>query len=134
VPEELTNSGPPVRPRASAIIAAGLLVAALALVVLYTTRRAFLSPVALVVVAAIGVAALLLQRRLNPKLALDAPASSQRGPLWLNLLGVIFAAAAVFADVFHLSAGVMQIAALAAVISFAASGVIVLSTLRKRRV
>jgi hypothetical protein len=134
VPEELSNSGSRVRPRASAIIAAGLLVAALALVVLYTTRRAFLSPVALVVVAAIGVAALLLQRRLNPNISPDAPASSKRAPLWLNLLGVVFAAVAVFADVFRLSAGVMLIAALAAVVSFAASGVIVLGTLRKRRV
>jgi len=115
------------------IIAAGLLLAALALVVLYTSRRAFLSPVALVVVAAIGVAALLLQRRLRPDLSTSDRASI-RGPLWLNLLGVVFAVGAVFADVFHLSAALMLIAALAAVVSFAVSGFIVLSALRKRRV
>ena len=134
MPEELSNPGSQGRPRSSAIIAAGLLLAALALVVLYTTRRAFLSPVALVVVAAIGVAALLLQRRLNPRVAPGTAGSSRRGPLWLNVLGVVFAAGAVFADVFRLSAGVMLIAALGAVVSFAVSGVMVLSALRKRRV
>jgi len=56
-----------------------------------------------------------------------------RGQLWLSVLGVGFAIGAVFADVFHLSGVVMQIAALAAVVSFAVSGVIVLSALRKRR-
>lgn len=132
MPEELPPSGSP-SPRRFAVIAAGLLVAALAFVVLYTTRRAFLSPVALVVVAAIGVAALLLQRRLNPSLAPDAAGLSKRRPLWLNLIGVLFAGAAVFADIFHLSAGVLLIAALAAVVSFSASGVIVLNALRKRR-
>ena len=131
--EELPKSASPVRPRSLAIIAAGLLLAALALVVLYTTRRAFLSPVALVVVAAIGVAALLLQRRLNPQASPDAPVAYNRGPLWFNLLGVIFAAAAVFADVYHFSAALLLVAALAAVVSFAASGVIVLNALRKRR-
>jgi hypothetical protein len=45
------------------VIAAGLLILALALVVIYTGPRAFVSPIALVVVAAIGVAALLLQVR-----------------------------------------------------------------------
>jgi hypothetical protein len=133
VPEELSNPGSQGGPRGSAIIAAGLLLAALALVVLYTTRRAFLSPVALVVVAAIGVAALLLQRRLNPSVVPGTAASTKRGPLWLNVVGVVFAAGAVCADAFHLSAGVMLIAALAAVVSFAASGVMVLSALRKRR-
>jgi len=131
-----SNPDPNPPPRDVTIIAAGLLLAALALVVLYTSRRAFLSPVALVVVAAIGVAALLLQRRLRPDFP---PASSDRGsrtrgPLWLNGLGVLFAVGAVFADLFHLSAALMLIAALAAVVSFAVSGIIVLTALRKRRV
>ncbi len=134
VPEPIPNSASRKRPRGFSIIAAGLLLAALALVVLYTTRRAFLSPVALVVVAAIGVAALLLQRRLNPNLAPDVPSSGKHGPLWLNLLGVVFAVAAVFADIFRLSAAATLVAALAAVVSFAASGVMVLSAIRKRRV
>jgi hypothetical protein len=40
---------------------------------------------------------------------------------------------AVFADVLHLNAVVMLIAALGAVVSFAISGIIVLGALRKRR-
>ena len=89
----------------------------------------------MVVVAAIGVAALLLQRRLRPALPSSARASfSVRGPLWLNVLGVVFAVGAVFADVLHLSSALMLISALGAVVSFAVSGIIVLSALRKRRV
>jgi len=135
VPDKTSTPAPDPPPRGTTIIPAGLLLAALALVVLYTSRRAFLSPVALVVVAAIGVAALLLQRILRPALSSSARASSSvRGPLWLNVLGVVFAVGAVFADVLHLSAAVMLISALGAVASFAVSGIIVLSTLRKRRV
>ena len=116
-------------PRRLTVVAAGLLLAALALVVIYTSRGAFLSPLALVVVAAIGFAALLLQLRLRPDLA-----SASRGPLWLNGLGVIFALAALLADILHLTPALMLIAALAAVVSFAVSGIIVISALRKRRV
>ena len=127
------SASPNPQPRRATIVAAGLLLAALALVVLYTSRRAFLSPVALVVVAAIGVAALLLQRRLRPDLpASSARAYSTRASLWLNALGVVFAVVAVFADVLRLNATYMVIAALAAVGSFAVSGMIVLSALRKR--
>jgi hypothetical protein len=142
--------GPTPQPRGPTIIAAGLLLAALALVVLYTSRRAFLSPVAMVVVAAIGLAALLLQRRLHPDLRPDlrsdlgpdlgpaaqsssAQASPARAPLRLNAAGVLFAIAAVFADVLHLNPALTLITALAAVISFAISGVIVLNALRKPR-
>jgi hypothetical protein len=111
------------------------LLVALALVVLYTSRRAFLSPVALVVVAAIGVVALLLQLRLRPNLPpSSARSSSIRGSLWTNVVGVVFAVATVFADVLHLDATLMLIAALAAVVSFAVSGIIVLSSLRKRHI
>ncbi len=127
-----SSPGPDPQPRGATIIAAGLLLAALALVVLYTSQRAFLSPVALVVVAAIGVAALLLQLRLRPDLSSSRRASSFKGRLWLNGLGVIFAVAALFADVLHLSGILMLIAALAAVVSFAVSGIIVLSALRRR--
>jgi uncharacterized membrane protein len=123
-------STPP--PRGATIIAAGLLLAALSLVVLYTERGAFLSPVALVVIAAIGVAALLLQLRLRPEVSSSVRVSSRR-TLWLNALGVIFAVGAVFADVLHLSAALMQIASLVAVVSFSISGIIVLSALRKLR-
>lgn len=100
----------------------------------------------MVVVAAIGLAALLLQRRLRPDLRSDLasslgpaaqPASPQDSPsgapLRLNAAGVLFAIAAVFADVLHLNPALTLITALAAVISFAISGVIVLSALRKPR-
>ncbi len=146
VPDTPPTTGPTPQPRGPTIIAAGLLLAALALVVLYTSRRAFLSPLAMVVVAAIGVAALLLQRRLRPDLRSDLrsdlePAAqpstgqypSTRAPLRLNAAGVVFAIAAVFADVFHLNPAMMVITALAAVISFAISGIIVLKALRKSR-
>jgi hypothetical protein len=132
VPDAPSTPEPNPPPRGATIIAAGLLLAALALVVLYTSRRAFLSPVALVVVAAIGVAALLLQLRLRPNLPSSGRPASVRAPLWLNLLGVVFAIGAVFADVLHLSPVVMLIAALGGVVSFAVSGVVVLSALRKR--
>ena len=133
MPDETSTPEPNPPPRGATIIAAGLLLAALALVVLYTSRRAFLSPVALVVVAAIGVAALLLQRRLHPDLPISDRASV-RAPLWLNVLGVVFAVGAVVADILHISAAILLISALGAVVSFAVSGIIVLSTLRKRRV
>jgi hypothetical protein len=129
VPDDPSSPGPNPHRRGTTIIAAGLLLAALALVVLYTGRGAFLSPLALVVVAAIGVAALLLQLRLRPDLS-SVRASSARGPLWLNALGVVCALGALFADVLHLDATVI---ALAAVVSFAVAGIIVLNALRKYR-
>src|ERR1700735_1183326 len=76
-----------------------------------------------------ALAALLLQLRLRPDLA-----PTTRGPVWLNALGVAFALGAVFADFLHLNPALMPIAALAAVISFAASGLILLSALRKSRI
>jgi hypothetical protein len=131
VSDDPSSPGPNPQPRGATIIAAGLLLAALALVVLYTSQRAFLSPVALVVVAAIGVAALLLQLRLRPSLS-PVRASFIKGPLWLNVVGVVFAVAALFADVLHLSGILMLIAALAAVVSFGISGIVMLSALRRR--
>jgi hypothetical protein len=140
VPDQPLNPDPKPPRRDTTIIAAGLLLAALALVVLYTSRRAFLSPLALVVVAAIGVAALLLQGRLRPDRSSDRSSSlpsrpsPPRGPLWLNGLGVALAVGAVLADVLQLNAAFTLIAALGAVVSFAVSGIIVLKALRKRRV
>ena len=127
MPGAPSNSDPNPRRRLT-LVAAALLLLALALVVIYTNRGAFFSPLALVVVAAIGLAALLLQLRLRPDLA-----SSSRGPLWLNALGVVFALGSVFADYLHLNSALMLIAALAAVVSFAVSGFIVLKALRKRQ-
>ncbi len=130
MPDNSSNPGS----RGSPLIAAGLLLAALALVVLYTGQRAFLSPVALVVVAAIGVAALLLQLWLRPDLSASnsGRAGRIRASLLLNVAGVIFAVGAIFADVVHLTETLMLIAALGAVVSFGFSGVILLSALRKR--
>jgi len=122
------SSAPTPQPRRWTIFAAGLLLLALALIVLYTSRRAFYSPLALVVVAAIGLAALLLQLRLRKDLG--APV---RAPLWLNVLGVVFAFGAVMADILHLSANAMLVAALGAVVCFAISGAAVLHALRKPR-
>jgi hypothetical protein len=129
VPDSPSNPGPSPRSRRATLISAGLLLAALALVVIYTTRGAFFSPLALVVVAAIGLAALLLQIRLRPDLS-----SSIRGPIWLNAIGAGFALAAVFADFLHLNAAVRLIAALLGVVAFGVSGILVISSLRKRRV
>lgn len=129
MPDVSPNPGPVLPPRRSTVVAAGLLLGALALVVIYPSRGAFLSPLALVVVAAIGLVALLLQLRLRPGLA-----ASIRSPLWLNGIGIGLAIAALFADLLHLSAALMQVAALAAVVSFAVSGIVVLNAMRKRRV
>ena len=123
-----SNPTPLRKPRGWALVAAGLLLLALALVVIYTGRGAFLSPLALVVVAAIGLAALLLQLRLRK----DTD-KSIHAPLWLNVLGLIFAIGAVIADFLHLSANLMLVAALGGVVCFAVSGVSVLRSLRKQK-
>ncbi|HKF04073.1 MAG TPA: hypothetical protein VKB49_17260, partial [Candidatus Sulfotelmatobacter sp.] len=101
---------------------------ALALVVIYTSRGAFLSPLALVVVAAIGLAALLLQLRLHKDLV-----DQIRAPLWLNVLGLLFAISAVVADILHLRISLLIVAALGAVVCFAISGVRVLQGIRRQR-
>jgi FtsH-binding integral membrane protein len=126
VPQSDSNSESTSVSRGGTIVAAGLLLAALALVVIYTTRGAFL---ALVVVAAIGLAALLLQLRLRRDLGVKV-----RAPLWLNVLALAFAVAAVFADILRLNAALMLAAALGAVVCFAISGIVVIDQLRKRRV
>jgi hypothetical protein len=122
-----SNPAPLPRPRGWALVAASLLLLALALVVLYTSRGALLSPLALVVVAAIGLAALLLQLRLR-----QDTDRSIHAPLWVNVLGLIFAISAVIADFLHASANLMLAAALAAVVCFAVSGVRVLRSLRRQ--
>ena len=119
---------PGAKSRPPTILAAGLLLLALALVVIYTERNAFRSPIALVVVAAIGLAALLLQLRLRQDLS-----PSVHAPLWLNALGVISALAAVVADVFRLNFALLFATAMGAVACFAISGIVVLAALRKRR-
>jgi hypothetical protein len=126
-----SNSVPVARPRGTTLIAAALLLAALAVVVIYTGRSAFLSPLALVVMAAIGVAALLLQLRLRPDVSKPGTRNSVRVSLWMNAAGVIFAVAAIFGDLLHLQPALLLTAALAAVGCFAVSGIVVLNKLRK---
>lgn len=126
--EDAPNPPPTPKPRGWGLVAAGFLLLALALVVFYTSHRAFMSPLALVVVASIGLAALLLQLRLRKDLD-----SLVHAPLWLNVLGLIFAVGAVVVDILHLRPGAMMVAALGAVVCFGISGITVLRALRKKR-
>jgi drug/metabolite transporter (DMT)-like permease len=107
------------------VIAAGLLVLALALVVLFTGPRAFLSPIALVVVAAIGLAALLFQLRFRH----DLP--EVRSPLWLNILGLLCATASLLADYLHLTRSILELVAFGAVVCFGISGSLILHAIRR---
>ncbi len=109
------------------VIASALLIAPLGLVVFYTSRSAFFSPLAVVVVAAIGLAALLLQIHFRNDL------NTVRTPIWLNALGIVCAFIAVFGDKLKLDSQLTELMALAAVGCFAISGVIVLDAIRKQR-
>lgn len=109
------------------VIASGLLILALGLVVMYTSRRAFMSPVALVVVAAIGFAALLLQVRFRR----DLP--GLRSPLWLNILGLVCAVVVLIADYLKFSKTALEMAAFAAVGCFGISGLLILGSIRRHR-
>lgn len=111
------------------VIAAGLLILAIALVVIYTGRAAFHSPMAAVVLAAIGLAAVLLQRRLRQ----ESP-DQVHVPQWLNIIGIVCAVCALFADRLRLGANLYQVAALVAVGCFGISSFIVLDGIRKSRV
>jgi len=110
-------------------LASGLLCGLLALVVIFTNRNAFHSPIAVVVVAAIGSAAVLLQLRLRNR----EEAKAVHPPIWLNLLGIAFGLLTLFGDWFKLNADMIQLLALAAVGSFGVSGAIILHAFRKGR-
>lgn len=118
-----------IQPRRKTVIASGLLCGVLALVVLFTNRQAFFSPLAVVVVAAIGLAAVLLQSRFRG----PAGRASARPRIWLNLVGILFALAALFADRFGLHPEFGQVMALAAIGSFAVSSALMLHAFRKGR-
>ena len=123
LPEPLPNLS-----RRWTVIASGLLLSALALVMLYTGRSAFRSPLAIVVIAAIGLAAALLQLRLR------VPGTQTVGPpIWLNVLGLLCALVALFSDFLHLSPVPTLIAALGAVGCFAVSSFLLFEHLRKKR-
>jgi uncharacterized integral membrane protein len=108
------------------VIASGLLLLALALIVIYTAPNAFYSPVALVTVAAIGLAALLLQVCFR----LDLP--NIHSPLWLNVLGIVCALLSLFANNLHITPRILELVAFAAVICFGISGSLILRALRRR--
>lgn len=111
------------------VITSGLLIAILAVVVTFTTRANFLSPTAVVVVAAVGVVALMLQLRFRYR---DLAVSAQV-PGWLNVLGTVFALTAFFGDSLHIRPGVAEVIALIAVGLFGVSGAMVLHDMRKQR-
>lgn len=117
----------PPKPRRNSVIASGLLCGFLALVVLYTKRSAFFSPLAVVVLAAIGAAAVLLQLRLRNR----AQAPVVHPPMWLNVLGIVLAGVALFADLFSLTPQVVKLVALGSVGSFAVSSAVILHAFRK---
>ena len=123
VPESPSNS------RRWTVIASALLCCGLGVVVMYTKRSAFFSPLAVVVVAAIGLAAVLLQMRFYNR-GLSNPVQA---PVWLNILGVGFALSALFGDFLHLSWQMAQVMALGAVGSFAISSALILHAFRKHR-
>ena len=110
------------------VIASGLLCGLLALVVIYPKSSAFRSPLAVVIVAAIGLVAVLVQLRFYNR----ERSKPVRAPLWLNILGIVFALAALFADVFHLSSDMAQLMALGAIGSFSISSAVILHAFRKR--
>lgn len=107
------------------VIASGLLILALALVVIYTGPNAFFSPIALVVVAAIGLAAVLLQVWFRRELPIHSP-------LWLNALAIICAIVSLFADDLRMTQRTLDLWAFAAVICFGVSGSLILHSLRKK--
>jgi len=108
------------------VIASGLLLLALAMVVIYTGPNAFLSPIALVVVAAIGLAALLLQLRFHRELP------NIHSPLWLNVVGILCALVSLFADYLRMTRRALDLVAFAAVLCFGISGALILQSLRRR--
>jgi len=110
------------------VLSAGLLCIALTLVVLFTSPTAFRSPVAVIVMALIGTAAVLLQLQLR-----TANHRSQSRPqLWLNLLGILFAIGALFPQALHVPPLMVQALVLGAVGSFAVSSAMILHSFRKR--
>jgi hypothetical protein len=127
LPAADSNTSTAQTPRRWTVFAAAFLLLALTLVVVFTSRAAFLSPIALVVVAAIGLAALLLQLRLRREIG-----ETVRAPLSLNIAGILLALAAIASDTFHLGGNVLQALAFGAVACFAVSGIVVLRALRRK--
>jgi cell division protein FtsW (lipid II flippase) len=79
-----------------------------------------------VVVAAIGLAALLLQVRFRRELP------NVHSPLWLNVLGIVCALISLFADYLRIPLRAQDLVAFGAVLCFGISGSLILQALRKR--
>ena len=110
------------------VILSGLLIGILGLIVTLTSRSAFLSPTAVIVVAAVGLAALLLQLRLrHPQMP------AVRIPTWLNVLATLLAMTAFFGDILRIRPPVSEVLALLAVGCFAVSGGMIMRATRKQR-
>lgn len=114
-------------PKRKTVIGAGFLCIALTLVVMFTSRAAFRSPMAVVVMALIGAAAVLLQIQLR-----HDDTSRFRPPLWLNTIGILLTIGALFPSALHLGPKFAQAMVLGAVGSFAISSAIILHSFRKR--
>lgn len=124
----INNSGS--RSRRWTVIGSGVLCGLLALVIIYTKPRAFRSPLAVVVVAAIGLAALLLQLAIYNR----QQGNPLRAPKWLNVIGILCALLALFADVLRVRPQLAQAMAFGAVGAFSISGAMIMHAFRKRRV
>ncbi len=109
------------------VIVSGLLCCVLALVVIYTSRRGLSSPLAIVVLAAVGLLALILQLRLRG----GEQRTTVHAPVWLNLAGILFALGALGADLKRVRPDLAPLLALLAVVCFAISSVAVLQGLRR---
>lgn len=114
-------------PRRWTVLVSGLLCGLLAVVVLYTNRGRLSSPLSIVVLAAVGLLALILQMRLPGQIKQRRVSS----PPWLNGIGVTCALAALAVDITRFHAEYANALALIAAACFAVSSAIVLQALRK---
>jgi uncharacterized membrane protein HdeD (DUF308 family) len=117
------------KPRRWTVLASGVLCGLLALVVIYTKPNAFYSPIAVMIVAAIGLAAVLMQLRFYNR----EQSHPLHTPVWLNVLGILFALAALFSDLLRLRPAMAQLMPLGAIAAFSISSVIILHSFRKHR-
>jgi len=117
------------KPRRWTVIASGVLCGLLAVVVIYTKASAFYSPIAVMIVAAIGLAAVLMQLRFYNR----EQSEPLHAPLWLNVVGILFAMGALFSDVLRLRPAVAQLMPLGAIAAFSISSAVILHAFRKHR-
>ncbi len=111
------------------VIASGVLCGLLGLVVIYTKSNAFYSPIAVMIVAAIGLAAVLLQLRFYNR----EQSEPLHAPLWLNVVGILFAVGALFSDLLRLRPAVAQLMPLGAIAAFSISSAVILHAFRKHK-